>query len=324
MIELKENCLVFSFPEIHPHARCSIGFKRTLRLPDDNRRYPLPPDLGRFPLVHVDDLGEKIPPEMEKRGGVLLPMYQAEAMWIDFDANYPFAIKIAAGKVNAVTGEAWNSQLHDDPQDYLVIPKQPWLDGFCVAKGKIRQFVAMPLGDGFTAEEQLTGMAEHGGIQIIAYPMKLDVYKELDENRPRFSVKSGGPFFETRVVGLAPGGLMWQDIYEDNQNLSAWARTEKSRCFVHLVNSEAYLSLTGKEPPPSVITAKRYTEYGLPWFKYYDENAKGLLGKVALAGLDSVAAMGIKKNITPLPENEFVKPKYVFSLGADKVREGKF
>ena len=31
---------------------------------------------------------------------------------------------------------------------------------------------AMPLGDGYTVEEQLTGEAEHGGIQLIVYPMK--------------------------------------------------------------------------------------------------------------------------------------------------------
>ncbi len=28
----------------------------------------------------------------------------------------------------------------------------------------IRQFVAMPLGEGYTAEEQLTGEAQHGGL----------------------------------------------------------------------------------------------------------------------------------------------------------------
>ena len=46
----------------------------------------------------------------------------------------------------------------------------------------IRQFVAMPQGQGFTAEEQITGTAEHGGLQIIVYPMKREYYEEL-ENR---------------------------------------------------------------------------------------------------------------------------------------------
>jgi hypothetical protein len=31
----------------------------------------------------------------------------------------------------------------------VVLPEQPWLDGYCVEKGYIRQFVAMPLGEGY-------------------------------------------------------------------------------------------------------------------------------------------------------------------------------
>ena len=35
MIELKNNQLVFTFPEVHPQARLAIEFQRTLRIPDD-------------------------------------------------------------------------------------------------------------------------------------------------------------------------------------------------------------------------------------------------------------------------------------------------
>ncbi len=61
----------------------------------------------------------------------------------------------------------------------MVTPDQPWLDGYCVEKGTIRQFVAMPLGGGYTAEEQITGEAVHGGLQIVAYPIKAAVYRKL-------------------------------------------------------------------------------------------------------------------------------------------------
>ena len=44
-------------------------------------------------------------------------------------------------------------------------------------KGVIRQFVAMPLGSGYSAEEQITGSAEFGGVQVIVYPMRGDVYE---------------------------------------------------------------------------------------------------------------------------------------------------
>ena len=55
MIELKKDKLVFSFPEVHPSAKVSISFQRTLRIPDDGDDYPLPPSLGEFPMAHVDD-----------------------------------------------------------------------------------------------------------------------------------------------------------------------------------------------------------------------------------------------------------------------------
>ncbi len=172
MITLKDNRLEFHFPDVHPEAHCSIEFQRTLRIPDDQRDYPLPPGLGRFPLRHLDDYVAPLPGSWRRRGGVMAPMHQAEAMWINFHSMYPFAVKVATGKVCAITGDSWVNHLNRDPQDYVVLPKQPWLDGYCVDEGVIRQFIAMPLGEGYTVEEQLTGAADHGGLQISVFPMK--------------------------------------------------------------------------------------------------------------------------------------------------------
>ena len=41
MIELKHDSLMFSFPEVHPEAKLTINFQRTLRIPDDGKDYPL-------------------------------------------------------------------------------------------------------------------------------------------------------------------------------------------------------------------------------------------------------------------------------------------
>jgi hypothetical protein len=83
MIELKNNSLIFSFSEVHPKARLTIDFQRALRIPDDGKDYPLPPGLGlgRFPIKHVDDFAESIPSKWIKHGGVMLPMFQSEALW---------------------------------------------------------------------------------------------------------------------------------------------------------------------------------------------------------------------------------------------------
>jgi hypothetical protein len=132
----------------------------TLRIPDDGRTDPLPAGLGAFPLRSADDFPATAPASWLQRGGVVMPMYQREALWISFSARYPFAVKIAAGKINAVSGAAWTAELQSESQDYVVVPGQPWLDGFSVGAGLIRQFVAMPLGAGDSVEETLIGRAE--------------------------------------------------------------------------------------------------------------------------------------------------------------------
>jgi hypothetical protein len=79
-------------------------------------------------------------------------MDQSEALWISFSAGYPCAVKIAAGKINVFSGAAWTAELQSEPQNYVVVPGQPWLDGFSVGEGLLRPFVAMPLGAGDSVE----------------------------------------------------------------------------------------------------------------------------------------------------------------------------
>ena len=81
MFTLEKDRLILRAPEVHDEAQCQVDFQRTLRIPDDNREYPLPPGLGNFPLNHVDDYSGKVPDSWITHGGVFLPMYQAEALW---------------------------------------------------------------------------------------------------------------------------------------------------------------------------------------------------------------------------------------------------
>ena len=345
MIELKSDRLLFSFPEVHPEAKLEIGFQRTFRIPDDGKTYPLPPGFGFFPLCHVDDHARRAPAEWLEHGGVMLPMYQSEALWLLFTprpvarrwTSYPFAIKVAAGKINAVTGKSWSNGLTTAPQDYMVSPRQPWLDGFCVKKGLIRQFVAMPLGAGYTAEEQLTGQAEHGGLQIVVYPMKREAFDRRFPEEDQETVVSclaappePMPLRKARgaAMGLAPGGRMKQEIYSDPFGLDDWEQDEKGRCFIHIANSLVWREITGRQPPTTPPTAKEYSKAGLPWFDYYDDGAEALEGAKELAGLKCVMELGQEKGDLPLPENESVTPETIVKLRRklkrDEVREGRF
>jgi len=349
MIELQKDQLKFSFPEVHPQASLSIDFQRTLRIPDDDREYHLPPGLGRFPLLHVDDFAQRIPPTWLEHGGVMLPMYQAEALWLSFKGGYihdrgvgyPFAIRVATGKIDAVTGKVWEPSLTQRPQNYMVHPGQPWLDGYVVKKGQIRQFVAMPLGAGYSAEEQITGRAEHGGLQLQVFPMKREVFERrfppvppsvprvtggvVGEFSTMFSAPGTRMLSRSAEMGLAPGGRMRQEIYQDKWDLDDWDTSQTSRCFIHLANSMVWRSITGKEPPTTPPTAAEYTRAGLPWFDYYDESRSAVEGSGVLAALKSVFRMGQEKGQVPLPENEPVTPARVVSYrSGDRVREGAF
>jgi hypothetical protein len=260
MIELRNDSLVFSFPEVHADARLEVELQRTLRIPDDRKSYPLPPGLGRFPLRHVDDFAARLPEEWVRHGGVVLPMYQAEALWIRFSppGGYPFAVKVATGKINAVTGESWRDGLNRGPQDYVAVPGQPWLDGYVVEKGFIRQFVAMPLGAGYTAEEQVTGAAEHGGLQVMAFPLKREAWERILAERARARMElpvppsprfAAAPAAAGMAMGLGAGGRMKQEIYTDHMAMEDWDLRASSRCFVHIANSLVWRSVTGSEPP---------------------------------------------------------------------------
>lgn len=319
-VYLMKDQLIFDFSKkVHRKAICKIEFQRTLRIPDDNRAHPLPPGLGRFPVQSVDDFS-KLPETWHQHGGVFIPMYQSEALWLNFAANYPFAIKVAAGKINALTGEEWNNRLSDAPKDYLVLPKQDWLDGFNVAEGHIRQFVAMPLGEGFTAEEQLTEQAEHGGLQIIVCPMKSRIYAK----RSKPSSSSQEPpmmgFLPNLEMGLAPGGLMKQEVYKDDDTIEVWDQEKGLRCFVHLANSEMYEFMTDSLPPHQPFAAQDYTKAGFPWFEHYlDKEALG--GSDTLGQLTSIAAKSIEKDQGPLADNDPIHPKHIKTVSIARDRK---
>src|SRR4051812_32323121 len=145
----------------------TVNFQRTLRIPETGV-HPLPPGLGPFPLRRVSDYPDTAPADWLSRGGVMLPIYQREAMWLSFNASEPTALQVGVGKVCAVSGLPWIERLVKDPQNYVALPDQPWLDGINAGDGFIRQFVAVPLGSGATVEGQVTGEETHGGVQLRA------------------------------------------------------------------------------------------------------------------------------------------------------------
>lgn len=269
--------------------RFSVSFQRTLRIPDDGKIYPLPPGLGLLPVHGVADHRVRAPREWSN-DEFFVGMYQREALWLGFDgASWkPNAAKIGVGGIDAISGEAWTPDLVAEPQNYIVAPDQPWLDGINAGSGFIRQFVAMPLGRGYTVEGQLTGEERTGGIQLRVFE---PVPGRFSESPPPYEETAKGTqpvsmSFESRM-GLASGGRMRQAIYRDRYGINAWDQKRSVEVRVHIVNSADYVTITGRPAPPPPIDARTYTEYGLPWFELYDGDRADVPSPERLAGVRS-------------------------------------
>lgn len=275
--------------------RFALTFHRTLRIPDDGRAYPLPAGLGLFPVLRVADYRDRIPAAWGWDDGVFIPMYQREAVWLGFAAApwKPNAVKVGAGRVNAVTGAAWDEGLRADPQDYLVCPPQPWLDGVNAGGGVVRQFVAVPLGRGLTVESQLAGGAEAGGLRVLVFDPRPGRFPDAPPPRPAAAPQpqaappaaAGGP------LGVGAGGTMTQKIYPDPHALDAWDPDARGGLAVYVVNSEQYQAVTGRPPPPTPITPDVYRDHQLPWFTLYDEDRGTVAAPAALRGIRSVETL---------------------------------
>ena len=287
----------------------SIAFHRTLRIPDDGGHYPLPPSLGRFPVHRVEDYADRVPESWRAHGGVFIPMYQREAAWLSFDAPHwrPLALKVAVGMVNAVSGEPWRQAISvREEQDYLVCPPQPWLDGINAGKGIVRQFVAMPLGMGYTVEGQVTGDERFGGIQLVAFDPKPGRFPDQPP-AVEYSLYEGfAPMMAPAAaeMGLGAGGRMKQKLYPDPHGADTWDNTKTGRVYVHIVNSMAYAEITGRKAPETPVSSRTYAEHGYPWFDLYDEHLGDLDPAEELARIRPVKDVDAAKGFEPQQDDE--------------------
>lgn len=257
--------------------RFALAFYRTLRIPDDGRTYPLPPGLGRISIFDVKDYSAQVPTGWLVGRSAFITMYQREALWLGFRAAAwkPNAVKISVGGVNVISGKIDHDDKLNVPQDYIVSPEQIWLDGINAGHGTIRQFVAMPLGLGYTIESSITGNEEFGGVKITVFEPKPGIFPDKP---PKETVIEPGTFSRTKQVapvrqqmGFGAGGIMKQKIYPDSHGITVWDQDNSGQVTIHILNTTQFRDITGLGPPPSPIDAKTYTEHGLPWFSLYDE-----------------------------------------------------
>lgn len=239
MIVLGQERLVLSFPEVTRDAVLHVAFHRTLRVPHDNRDYRLP-DLGRAPL-HA----------LHAQGMFALPLQPAEALWLSFLAPWerPFAVKVECGGIDALTGEPARDGLHREPQDYVPVPAQTWLDGCRRTPHDVQQMTA-------DACVSSVGACD---LRITVCPTAANPGTANDR-------RGASPVCYAGDVA-APGMRLHDDVIQDALGVE-WDVVSAQECCIRCVPATEWRDLTGVEAP-AAPTAADYARAGVPWLDTY-------------------------------------------------------
>ncbi|KAJ7154501.1 hypothetical protein C8R46DRAFT_911393 [Mycena filopes] len=234
-------------------AGVKFEFHRTFRIPDsaDEITQSLPPSLGQFPMVAVSDFTARLPDNIRERGGFLIPMFNREALWINFckQESEKAAVKVSVGGVNAVSGEVKNKMSPPGVnQDYIVSNQQPWLDGVRTSAGVVRQFVVAQLGEGYTVEEQITGTATEGGFQFDSKPDSQMCGSVLD-GFPVFPELPEAPFEDIRLKQGRKSSATLPHQH-DSWDFQDYRRRNNNDCLLRALYEDDYSSDwdTGAQP----------------------------------------------------------------------------
>jgi hypothetical protein len=255
--------------EIRFGKSVTIGFEHNLRVVGGGQGGSLPSGLGTLPVYRVDDYADRVPAAWRGRGGAFVPMYQCEAMWISFSGRWwkPNAVKVGLGEINAVTGSPWADALCTNPQDYVVVPDQPSLDGLRDRQGSLVQFVAPPGGI-----HDLDGVFAGGGLGCIQFLVIEPKAGRFPDAQPpkRYPLVSRDDWFGAPGLAGDQEGAACA-VHRDMYGIETWDTAHFTRAYVHIVNTATFRAITGDDPPPTPITRQLYTQFGLPWLAAYDE-----------------------------------------------------
>ena len=107
-------------------------------------------------------------------------------------------------------------------------------------------------------------------------------------------------------MGLGAGGRMQQSIYPDAYGIDTWDTTTQRTVHVHIANSMMWREITGEEPPHTPVSARTYTDCGLPWFELYDEHLGDLTPSAELAGVKSIKQVDAENSTRPQQDDSSV------------------
>lgn len=170
------------------------------------------------------------------------------------DLQRPYAIRPFVGGINVVSGEPLEQVESTVPpssarptaqtrvgerqqgevvgippsaeQDYLVADAltnnttlgPQWLDGIAESQGRVKQFVAVPFGEGTSIESQKTGKDNAGGIQFEIIP-SLPLHRLRQYKGRQITIYTKAAYYRnTPPVQVDAGALVWDYMHTVSQH----------------------------------------------------------------------------------------------------------
>ena len=256
--------------------KLTVNFQQRPGPPNDAKLYVFSAGLVDVPLCPAANFPDKLPASWLAETDFLALMNASEPFLIGFTANYPFAVKLAVGSLDAVTGESALVSLQKEPPNYLVVSGESTVDGI-----KQRSFV-LPLEAGCATNEQFFAGQKIGVIDVQMWPLCVESYfsEEVAHSIPPtlrefFAWFVYGPSIEAKWTEIDrrdeksrddpltdeteaivlntkyEDELDWRYIRElgDLREVADWDQTRSNRCCVHVCNPSVWQQITGTSPP---------------------------------------------------------------------------
>lgn len=273
MVELWNSAEIYcTFPHEDGSAELTVSLLRTSRLAKDQKTGPITCHdwlgVNVVPLEKVEDYADKLPPEWVEHKGFLMPIYEDEALWLQLKSlfPYPFAVRIAAGNICAVSGLPWSRTVQQGVrreldgqtvvlQNYVVVPGQGWIDGFREnAETKtVRQFVAPPLAKDRTMRSEHFGKSESSDLQIEIFPLRERVWEKMMAEQRKIWLKErrlgGSKLVSNLLYEQRSDARLSEEIHQDTRPLTDYDLEDSVNVFVHLLTPDDWNSVTGQHVP---------------------------------------------------------------------------
>jgi hypothetical protein len=179
-------------------------------------------------------------------------------------------------------------------------------------------------------------MGEHGLIGLVPEEHLTDARSTLGARagraqfQPRFMPEDssmparGRPASEHVIeMGIARGGKIRQQIMEDTYGAASWDEAAFRDVVIHIVNSEVYQHITGREAPPSPITDEQYRNCNIPWYSDYQENAPSLSPVTVFKRILSIGQIDKNRGVAEenaLPTRE-IRPEEILRIRTPSLEE---